>query len=339
MTDRLADLPAYADHVSYVETAPPPRKRWPFAVVIALGVLLIVAPIVTAMFPRAAQGQAMLEAFGPYVTRSSVADFRGDVRTLDGADADIRSLRAQGLENGQYGRVDDFVRDYPGIRSDVTTMIDSIDAERGNYQRLTNLPPLGGLPWLLALPGMVLVAAGVVGFRRAAAGRRGSGARVFVAVAALGLIVTPLAAGLFSSASAAQPVIDGFRPLLTHDQVRKLQGYFITLVAADGELNGTYVPAIRIAHPDADLAGITALEARWQPMTARFAALVGAMNDNVDHFDAVVALNDTTKPLGFTAFRAMGWLYLIPGLLALGAAAVGIRNRDTAAPPTKAVQS
>jgi len=327
VTERLSGLPAYTDFVSAVETAPRARTRWPFVIIAVLGVLLIAAPIVTGMFPRAVKAQAMIESFGPYMTPSSSADYRGDIRVLDGAYSDVRTLQAHGLENGRYDRVDQFVGDYPGIRSDITTMIDSIDAERGNYQRLAALPALGALPWLLALPGVILLGAGIFGFRRAADGRRAAGPRILAGAAALALIVIPIAGGLFPAASAAQPVIDGFRPLLTHEQVRTLQGYFITLVAADGELDGRYVTAVRTAHPDAGLSGVTALESRWQPMTARFAALVGAMNDNVDHFDAVVALNDTTKPLGFTAFRGLGWCYLIPGVLALAAAAAGIRRR------------
>ncbi|WP_067682159.1 hypothetical protein [Nocardia miyunensis] len=330
MSERLSDLPAYTDYVSTADAVSRAKPRWPFVIIAVLGALLIVAPILTGMFPRAVEAQAMIESFSPYVTVSSVADYRGDIKALDGAHADIRALRDRGLENGRYDRVDRFVRDYPRIRSDITSMIDSIDAERGNYQRLAALPPLGALPWLLALPGVVLLGAGIIGFRRAADGHRAGGSRILAGAAALVLIVTPVAGGLFSAATAAQPVLDGFGPILTHEQVRSLQGYFITLVAADGELNGRYVSAVRDAHPDADLTDITALQARWQPMTARFAALVGAMNDNVDHFDAATALNDATKSLGFNAFRGLGWFYLIPGVIALAAAAAGIRHRNPA---------
>jgi hypothetical protein len=326
VTGRLSDLPAYTDYVSVVESAPRAKARWPFVIIAVVGTALIVAPIVTGMFPRAVGAQAMIESFAPSVTSASIAEYRGDIAALDAAHTDIRTVRTAYPDNGGYSRVDRFVQDYPHIRSDITSMIDTIDAERGNYQRLAALPPLGALPWLLALPGVVLLGAGIVGFGRAGDGRRAGGARLSTAVAALVLIVTPLAGGLFSAASAAQPVIDGFGPILTHQQVRSLQGYFITLVAADGELNSTYVPTVRAEHPDADLTGITALQARWQPMTSRFAALVGAMNDNVDHFDAAAALNDTTKPLGFGAFRGFGWFYLVPGVIAAAAAVAGIRT-------------
>ncbi|ATL65962.1 hypothetical protein [Nocardia terpenica] len=328
-TGQLSGLPAYSEFVSTIETAPPPKPRWPFVIVTVLGLALILVPLVTGMFPRAAKGQAMIAAFGPYVTGSSIDAYRGDLRVLDDARTNLLTLRAQGLEPGRYDRVDRFVHDYPDIRSDISGMVDAIDANRGNYQRLADLPPLGALPWLLALPGLVLVAAGVLGYRRAVSGRRAVAWASVAGLAGAALIAIPLAGGLFSASSAGQPLIDGFRPILTHDKVRRVQGYFVTLVAADGELNSRYTAEVRAAHPQADLTGITVLESRWQPMTSRFAALIGAMNDEVRDFDAVVALNDTTRPLGFGAFRALGWFYLVPGAIALTVAAAGVRTRSS----------
>ncbi|MEV6773414.1 hypothetical protein AB0N05_32760 [Nocardia sp. NPDC051030] len=320
-------LPAYSDFVSNREAPPPPpATRWPFVVLIVVGTLLVLAPIVTGMFPRAVKGEAMIDSFAPHVTQSRIEDYRTDLRVLDDARTNVIALRAAGQEQGRSGRVDQFVNDYPGIRSDMSEMVDAIDANRGNYEKLAGIPPFGDLPWLLALPGLVLIVAGAFGLRRAQAGNRALAWRSTAAVAALALIAVPLVGGLFPAAPAAQPLIDGFRPILTHDEVRKVQGYFVTLVAADGELNSTYTGAVRTAHPDADLTGITALESRWQPMTSRFAGLIGVMNDNIVNFDAVVALNDSTKPLGFTAFRGLGWFFLLPGVLALVAAASAIRS-------------
>ncbi|MBF6172419.1 hypothetical protein [Nocardia blacklockiae] len=326
-----AGLPAYADYVSSVEAAPPARARWPFAALAVIGIVLVLAPIVTGMFPRTAKGAAMIHGFAPYVTASALADYRLDLAALDDARANVLELRARGEEPFASERIDRFVREYPGIRSDLGGTIDTIDRHRGDYDRLAALPSFDVLPWLLALPGVLLTAAGIFGFRRAAEGRSAPVWRSVAAVAGLVLVAVPVAGGLFGAAGAGQPVIDGFGPILTRAEVREVQGYFVTLVAADGELNSRYVPAVRAAHPEADLTGIAALETRWQPMTSRFAALIGAMNDNIDNFGAVAALNASTKPLGFTAFRALGWFYLVPGILALAAAtaATGKRHKTT----------
>src|SRR5206468_2077064 len=113
---------------------------------------------------------------------------------------------------------------------------DTIDARRGDYGRLAGLPPFGALPWLLALAGVILTGAGIFGFRRASAGYVAPVWRSVAVLAGLGLVAVPIVGGLFGAAGAGQPVIDGFRPILTHAEVRKVQGYFVTLVAADGEL-------------------------------------------------------------------------------------------------------
>ncbi|GAB0103758.1 hypothetical protein JMUB6875_27320 [Nocardia sp. JMUB6875] len=326
----FSGLPAYSEFVSQAERAPERvTARWPFAVLAMLGVLLVAAPVATGMFPRAVKGEAMIDAFGPYVTEQSIDGYRSDLRVLDGARTNIVTLQSVSPPAGEYPRVDQFVRDYPGIRADISSMLDAIDTNRQNYRTLSNTAPFGSLPWLLALPGVVLIGAGIAGFRAAGNGSRATTWRAFAGLAGLALIVTPLAAGLFAAAPAAQPVIDGFRPILTTEHVRRVQGYFVTLVAADGELNSRYAGAVRAAHPDADLSGITALENRWQPMTSRFAALVGTMNDNVRNFDAVVALNDVTRPLGFTAFRGLAWGFLIPGILVTGLALIGLRPVPT----------
>ncbi|MGV9409442.1 hypothetical protein ACWDOP_05965 [Nocardia sp. NPDC003693] len=319
-------LPAYADYVSHVESAPPRAgSRLPFLALIALGALLVTVPLVTGMFPRAVKGEAMIAAFEPHMSPDSLGNYRTDLRVLGEARANLLALRAAGQEPGRFPLIDTFVRDYPAIESDLTGMVDRIEANRDNYRKLSDTTPFGALPWLLALPGLVLIGAGGFGLRGVAQGRRGLGWYGVAALAGAGLLLVPATGGLFQAAPAAQPLIEDFRPILTHERVRAVQGYFVTIVGADGELNSRYSGALAAAHPDADRAGIAALEARWQPMTARFASLVGVLNDNVENFDAVAALDDSTAPLGVTAFRVLGWGFAVPGALALAGAAVGVR--------------
>ncbi|QLY30153.1 hypothetical protein H0264_34135 [Nocardia huaxiensis] len=324
----VSSLPAYGDFVSQVEQeSVRAGRRWPFAVLTVIGVLLVAAPLVTGMFPRAIKGEAMIDAFQPYVSAQSIAGYRDDLRVLDDARANVLALQANSQQPGRFERVETFVRDYPGIRSDLTGMLDSIDGNRESFGKLSSTTSFGSLPWLLALAGLLLITAGLFGYRAAGDSERGTIWYSLAVLAALGLLAVPLTGGLFRAAPAAQPVIDSFRPILTHQKVREIQGYFVILVAADGELNSRYVAAVRETHPDADLTGITALETSWQPMTARFAALVGVLNDNIRNFDAVVALNNSTKPLGFTAFHGLGWGFLIPGVAVLGVALAGLWRR------------
>lgn len=331
----VSELPAYADVVSEdsrrAEAGPTPRLRWPYRLIGVLGVAMVAVPLVLGMFLRAAQGQQMLDSFAPYLSDSQIASLRTDLATVEQARDTILAQRANGTQpSGSYPYVDALVRDYPGIRTDMSGMVDSMGSEVGDYDRLSSLPPFGLFPWFFALPGVALIVVGVVGVRRAAVGRPARASTVVALLIAIGLIVAPAAAGVFTKSPAAQGLIDRFAPIMTHERVRTIQGYFVTLVGGAGELDSRYLAALP-AH--ADRSGIEALRARWQPMTARFADLIGAMNDNITNFDGIVALNNSTKPLGFPAFRQFGWFFVIPGVVLLAAIASTRSSRSTRSKP------
>ncbi|MFH5228842.1 hypothetical protein [Antrihabitans spumae] len=308
-TAQYEGLPAFPTPEKSSETE---ASTWPYIVIVVVGAALILGPLFSGMFLRAAQGEAMIASFAPYMTETSVDGYRNNLTVLDAARTNIVAVQRNGEAPGAYTYVDNFVRDYPLIQSDMTRMIDAIDANRSNYADLTQIPPFGLLPWFLALSGFVLIVAGAIGIRRAR--RRTRVPRILAGLVGLALIAIPFGFGLFANAPAGKPLLDGFRPILTTDEVRKVQGYFVTLVAAQGELDSRFTGAVREAHPDADLRAIDSLGEQWQPMTSSFAALVGTMNDNVENFEAVVALNESTKPLGFDAFSRLGWFFLLPGV-------------------------
>ncbi len=320
-------LPAYGDHVSsHAEEAAQHRRGgpcWPYLAVIGIGAALVVVPLLLGMFNRAAQGQQMIATFAPYMSHEQVDSFRADLGVVESARQNVLALQANGhTPAGQYPYVDGLVRDYPGIDRDMSNMLDSMSANIDNFWQLASLPPFGLLPWFFALPGLAIVVAGVLGLRRNGRGKRTPVVWSVIGLLAFGLVAAPFAFGIFAKAPAGSPLIEDFRPLLTHEQVRKVQGYFVTLAGGQGELNSRYTKGVLAEHPDANIAEIGTLEQRWQPMTSEFAGLIGVMNDNVGNFAAVAALNDTTKPLGFAAFDEFGWFFVVPGVLI--AAIVGL---------------
>ncbi|MBJ8348180.1 hypothetical protein [Antrihabitans sp. YC2-6] len=323
-----SELPAYDDHASWhsraVERGSPAQPHVAFAVVAAIGVALILLPIVLGMFPRSAKGERMLAEFGPYMSTAHVDSLQADLQAIEGARQNVLTLQGSGnAPTGQYSYVDTFVRDYPAIRADMSSMLDTMSANVANYEQLSSLPPFSAMPWFFALPGAALTAIGIIGFRRA---RRGDRSPVLTAAGVLlgaGLVIAPLAFGIFEKAPAADPILDDFSTVLTHDEVRKVQGYFVTLVGGQGELNSRYTKAVRDSHPAADLGGIDELENRWQPMTSEFAGLIGVMNDNVENFDSVAALNDSTTAIGFRAFGQLGWFFVLPGVATVAALGAG----------------
>lgn len=321
-------LPAYADFVSehslQHERGPAARTRRPHVVIAVVGLLLVVAPLALGMFTRAAKGEQMLASFAPYVTQEQVDAFRGDFDVVDGARRNVLALQSSGsAPAGNYPNVDTFVADYPAIHTDLSAMLDTVEANLDGYRKLSELPPFGLLPFLFALPGTVLLITGLVGVRRAGKGKRTRVQFGIAGAVGIALIAAPLAFGIFAKAPAGNEVVDGFEPILTHEHVREVQGYFVTLVGGQGELDSRYTKAVP---PGADIREIDALTQRWQPMTAQFAGFIGAMNDNVENFDAVVAMRDSTKFLGFGAFDGLGWFFLVPGVAALGTALIGSRR-------------
>ncbi len=315
-------LPSYADIVGeeavVAEAGPAPGPRWPFVALIVLGVLLFVSPVVTGMFTRAAGGQQMLTEFRPFVSSEVLAKFRGYLDTVDAARTDVQAT--QSVAGGRYERMDVFVAQYPSIRQDMNGLLDAVDGQVNNYGQLRAVGPFDVLPFLLAVPGLVLLGAGVWGLRRTRDGENVFGARILAVIAAAVLVAVPCADGLFSRAPAGAQLIDAFTPIMTHERVAAVQRHFVVLVAAEGELDTQFLGDLRQHDPARAVPGIDAFVSQWQPMTADFASLIGVMADNVDNFGRVVALDRITAPIGFRSFDYFGWFFLVPGVLAAAAA-------------------
>lgn len=228
-------LPTYAaivgERAVVAEAGPAPRPRWPFLVLIMLGVLLLALPVLTGMFTRAAGGQQLLTEFHPFVSTEVLAKFRGYLDTVDAARADVQAT--QGIAGGRYERLDSFVTQYPSIRRDMSDLLTAVDGQVRNYEQLRAVGPFDVLPFLLAVPGLILIAAGVWGLRRTRDGEKTAGARILALLAATVLIAVPFADGLFSRAPAGAQLIDAFTPIMTHERVAAVQRHFVVLVAAE----------------------------------------------------------------------------------------------------------
>ncbi|AMT69737.1 hypothetical protein [Mycobacteroides immunogenum] len=311
-------LPTYADIVGEqavaAEAGPVPKARWPFIVLIVFGVLLFALPVLTGMFTRAAGGQQLLTEFRPFVSAEVLAKFRGYLDTVDAARTDVQATRA--TAGGHYERLDSFVTQYPSIRNDMNGLLDAVGGQVHNYEQLRAVGPFDVLPFLLAVPGLVLIGAGVWGLRRTRDNEKALGARILAVLAAAVLIVVPFADGLFTRAPAGAQLIDAFTPIMTHERVAAVQQHFVVLVAAEGELDTQFLGDLRRQDPARAVPGIDAFVSQWQPMTADFASLIGVMADNVDNFGRVVALDRITAPFGFRSFNYFGWFFLVPGVLA-----------------------
>ncbi|GAA2066343.1 hypothetical protein GCM10009722_30740 [Williamsia deligens] len=288
-----------------------------------VGLLLVVAPLAGGMLYPAAQGQAMLTAFAPYVTEQRLDGFRADLDRLDAAHQAVVRLDTSGVVDvARYPQIDGFVMRYPAIDADMRQLVDRIDAGRPDFDRLAALRPIDIIPFLPIGAGLLIVAGSIWAWRRARAGRSPVPAGLVVAVVAVALVVTPLVRGMPTDTRAATPLLDRFSTVLTTEKVRDVQGYFVVLVGAVGAVDSGYRADIATA-PRQDVAAVDDLRAQWQRMSSDFAGLIGTMNDNIANYRGVRALNDRTTALGAGAFAILPWFLVGAGLLTAATAVAG----------------
>jgi hypothetical protein len=144
-------------------------RRWPGVriALIALGVGLVLAPLVFGMFSRAPKGATMVGAFRTIETRPRVERIQGyfgEIATGQGAVALqlVPALAHAGLSDAQVAAR------YPGIRAfdaqwihvlnDLTPMIGAMSDNVTNYQAVAALPSFDLFPWFFVVPGLLLVA-------------------------------------------------------------------------------------------------------------------------------------------------------------------------------------
>ncbi|MBE7163133.1 MAG: hypothetical protein INR72_17985 [Williamsia herbipolensis] len=311
--------------VDVVGDAPaPPRRSWPWVISGVIGLVLVVVPLAGGMLYPAAQGQAMVTAFAPYVTEQRLDTFRVDLDRLSAAHAAIVRLdRSGAVDAARYPQIDGFATRYPAIDADMRGLIDRIDAGRPDFDRLADLRPIDLIPFLPIGAGLLILGGSVWAWRRARTGRSPVPAAVLVAIVAIALVATPLVRGMPADTRAATPLLDRYADVLTAEKVRDVQGYFVVLVGAVGAVDSGYRADIATA-PRQDVAAVDDLRASWQRMSSDFAGLIGTMNDNLANYRGVRALNDRTAALGAGAFAVLPWFLVGAGVLTGIAAAAGI---------------
>jgi hypothetical protein len=278
------------------------RRRRAFvpAAVVLVGAALIATPSVTGMWSRAPRGAAMIRAFAPYMRESRLARLSDDLAVLDSA------------FRGAPGA---FAHQWPAIGNHFATLLSTISANRGNYSALASLPSFGLFPWFLVWPGAALVLLGGIALVWPRSWPR---VRLAVAVAGAGLVLAPLAFGLFDAAPRGGHLLSAFAPVETHANVTALQNDFSALVVGESSLavgSAAHAPAV------------AELNRRWVTILGDYTPVLGVMSDNVRNYDAVAAL---------PALSSFPWLFTIGGLIAIVLALLGrpkfrIRLRRTAA--------
>lgn len=285
---------------------------------LALGVLgigLIAAPFIFRMFDRAPKGAHMIANFAPYMTNGRLDGFKADLRYIDGGARDGRAALVQlsASGSGRYPEFVTFARQWDGIYTDMSGMLDTIQANVGNYNAVAALPKFTLFPWFFLIPGVIILALLGVGFARP---RRWRGITWALVVLGAGLVLAPLVFGMFSRAPKGANMVAAFRTIETRARVERIQGYFGDIATGQGGVQLELVPALaRLRLSDAEIAarypGIATFDAQWVHILNDLTPMVGAMSDNVTNYQAVAAL---------PSFDLFPWFFVLPGLLVIGLA-------------------
>lgn len=297
-------------------------KRGPVVAILVLGLGLVAAPAVFQMFTRAPKGGRMISDFRPYMTHANVAKFQRYMAEIDRADRETTSRLPQLLSAragvspsaipARFASLADFNRQWPAIHADMSgDMLVTMNKMVPNYRAVAALPPFPLFPWFFVLPGLfvaVLAALALRTARRGGTTRRPLNGLVVLGVA---IIAAPAVFQMFTRAPQGAQMITSFKPLMTSAKVARVQGYFLVIGAAEGQLRNEVTPlliqgGLTPSELAAQLPALDSFHRDWPRISADMAPMIGAMSDNVGNFAAVVAL---------PPFWLFPWFFVIPGLL------------------------
>jgi hypothetical protein len=290
--------------------SPPPtttskRGKGPRVAALAIGLGLALAPVGFQMFTRAPKGGDMIESFKPYMRTEKIDRFSSFLDDIGAANTESAAVAA----GASYPGVAALNKDWPAIDADMRDMLTTMRADIPNYKGIAALPPFVLFPWFFVLPGLMI--AGVAGWSLVADRDRPTarGRATALAVLGIGLLAAPAMFQMFTRAPGGADMINDFKPLMEPAKVTRIQGYFLTIGLAEGDLRNKLIPAERAA--GRDLPAAAALSAEWPKESGDMAPMIAAMADNLDNFNAVVAL---------PPFFLFPWFFVFPGILVIALA-------------------
>lgn len=303
--------------------------RWPTLVTLVIGVGLALAPVAFKMFERAPLGGDMIDDFAPYMTEQKIGNFRGYMDTIGNAVDEAEGLKAAVVDQGsisadeydtQFVLVQQLTDGWDGIDTDMTDLLDRMDRNMGNYHDVAALPSFDLFPWFFVLPGVFVAALSVAWMLSK---RRWLG-WALVAMG-LGIVAAPAIFQMFTRAPSGGEMIDDFRPMMTTERLRDVQGYFITLGGGEGQLRVGAETAYTDGGGDmADFPALQQFSEQWPTILGEFNPMIATMGDNVDNFQAVDAM---------PSFPLFPWFFVGPGVLVAGLAFLALRR--TPSPTTQ----
>lgn len=325
------------DPASRATSRAPRRALVAFALI---GIGLALAPVAFGMFERGPKGAVMMEEFAPFMTDARLDGFQRHIRDIDAGVREADGAVAVALEGRgaqahrrfeeRFPAFAQFRREWGPIHADMTALLDTIQANAGNYRAVAALPSFRLFPWFFVIPGVLVALLALAAALRPAAWRTIRWALVALGI---GLVLAPVAFQMFDRAPKGGRMMTAFETIQTRAKVESIQGYFGTIAVGQGTLRLEIVPALRRSgigarELETRFADVATLNRRWVAILNDLTPMIGAMSDNVDNYQAVASL---------PPFPLFPWFFVAPGLLIAGLAlGSGRRGGQTAGPSTAA---
>ena len=304
------------------------RPRWPLLVLLVLGSLLVVGPLAGGLFAKMAAGTQMIDEFAPHMETGALTRYGTDLRVMRGAAAAVEAVYHQdGVADGRFPLLDTYRRQSAAIDDRASGLLGRVTATQSDYRQVAGIGGLDRIPFLVVLCGLIWgYGACILLLGRRASARA---AVVIVLLASVAIAVYPFASNLYRDAGAGARMLHSLAPVMTTHEVRELQGDFVVLVEAVGELDTTFRPVASGSVAGIEIADLVN---GWPRISSDLASLVGTINDNVGNFNALDSLDAITFGVGVSGFVAFPWVLVGIGTagVALGVAALPRRRKEAA---------
>jgi hypothetical protein len=316
--------------------SPSGARRTALIALALIGLGLALAPVAFQMFDRGPKGAEMMREFAPFMTNARLDGFQRDIRDIDAGVHESHGRVVVALDghgaaahkrfDGRFASLAQFQGDWPPINADMSNLLDTIQANTGNYQAVKALPSFELFPWFFVIPGALVA---LLALTALLAPRTSRSLRWVLVALGIGLVLAPVAFQMFDRAPKGARMMKAFKPLETRHKVQTMQGYFNTIAVGQGSLRLEIVPALRRTglsthEVKTRFPAVSTLDRRWVGILNDMTPMIGAMSDNVDNYQAISAL---------PAFGLFPWFFVVPGLLIAGLALLSVRRgRPTRAP-------
>jgi hypothetical protein len=288
-------------------------RRW-LAVIAVIGLAMVVFPFALNMFSKTAPEATMLAQFKPFMTASQLDGFQTDFKDINagvqqtsaGAAAYLNGASNQESFTLTYPTFASFSALWPAIDANMTTLLDKVQGNLGNYQAMAALLSFKLFPWFFVLPGVLFLLIAVASLLRRSLWR---GGRWVLVVLGVGLVVAPIGWRMFQRAPDGGHMMNAFKTIETRRNVQQIQGYFGAMAEGQGAIRLDIVPGLEKSglskqQVDVKFPALATLDTQWVHILNTMTPMIGAMSDNVRSYQDLASLPPFPLSRGSSSCRA-----------------------------------